>query len=215
VAAQEEGGEGAEDGEETSTQRSRRKKRELAAFESRGAKLKAVPDEPPPDDEEGEEGAGAPSGPPADAPCWPEVARALEGSPKELLLERQAGQEGRAWQVDPALFRCTSLNLLKLALKGADAAAPKPLRAVPDDLRFLTGQPPRRLLARFLRSLLTPLPPASRTRAAHPHLVQQRAGGAARCFWLAHGALLRRCRHERALTARPCVRPRRAGPEGF
>jgi len=157
VAAQEEGGEGDDDGEETSTQRSRRKKRELAAFESRGAKLKAVPDEPPPDDEEGEEGAGggAPSGPPADAPCWPEVARALEGSPKELLLERQAGQEGHAWQVDPALFRCTSLNLLKLSLKGADAAAPKPLRAVPDDLRFLTGQPPRRALARYCRHSLS------------------------------------------------------------
>ena len=144
MAAQEEGGEGDEDGEETSTQRSRRKKRELAAFESRGAKLKAVPDEPPPDDEEGEEGAGAASGPPADAPCWPEVARALEGSPKELLLERQAGQEGRDWAVDPALFRCVSLNLLKLSLKGADAAAPRPLRALPDDLRFLTGQRPMR-----------------------------------------------------------------------
>ncbi len=140
---QEEGGD-EENGEETSTQRSRRKKRELAAFESRGAKLKAVPDEPPPEDEEGEEGGGGgstvASGPPGDAPCWPEVARALEGSPKELLLERVAGQEGRAWAVDPALFRCASLNLLKLQLKAADAAAPKPLTQLPNDLRFLTGQ---------------------------------------------------------------------------
>ena len=142
MASQEEGGEGDEDGEETSTQRSRRKKRELAAFESRGAKLKAVPVEPPEDEagDEGGAGDGTAAGPPADGPCWPEVARALETSPKELLLERAAGQEGHAWAVDPALFRCSSLNLLKLSLKGADAAAPRPLKAMPDDLRFLTGQ---------------------------------------------------------------------------
>ena len=197
MAAQEEGGEGEDDGEETSTQRSRRKKRELAAFESRGAKLKAVPDEPPPEEEEGEEGGGggAASGPPADSPCWPEVSRALEGSPKELLLERQAGQEGRTWQVDPALFRCTSLNLLKLSLKGADAAAPKPLRAVPDDLRFLTGQTPRVHCSGVL-PLLTRLPLLSLPRrAAHPHFVQQRIGVAARRFRLAHGAPLCRWRH--------------------
>ena len=181
MAAQEEGGEGEDDGEETSTQRSRRKKRELAAFESRGAKLKAVPDEPPPEEEEGEEGGGggAASGPPADSPCWPEVSRALEGSPKELLLERQAGHEGRAWDVDPALFRCASLNLLKLSLKGADAAAPKPLRAVPDDLRFLTGLPVR-LFAALVCSLLSAHPASfSSHRAAHAHPVQQRAGVAA------------------------------------
>ena len=155
-----------------------------------------MPDEPPPEEEEGEEGGGggAASGPPADSPCWPEVARALESSPKELLLERQAGQEGRTWQVDPALFRCTSLNLLKLSLKGADAAEPKPLRAVPDDLRFLTGQSPCHVIACQLKLTFFPaLPPT--LRAAHSHSVQQRAGVAARRLRLAHGALLCRWRH--------------------
>ena len=206
VAAQEEGGE-EDDGEETSTQRSRRKKRELAAFESRGAKLKAVPDEPPEDEQGDDSGAGgggggaAAPGPPADAPCWPEVSRALEGSPKELLLERQAGQEGRDWAVDPALFRCASLNLLKLSLKGADAAAPRPLRTLPDDLRFLTGQSIARCALLAPRRLTLALP----RRAAHPHLVQQRAGGAARRLWLTHGAVPPRCRT--GLTQRADVLP--------
>ena len=189
---QEEGGE-EENGEETSTQRSRRKKRELAAFESRGAKLKAVPDEPPPDDEEGEEGGGgsaAASGPPADAPCWPEVARALEGSPKELLLERVAGQEGRAWAVDPALFRCASLNLLKLQLKGADAAAPKPLTQLPADLRFLTGQSRAAFALPCARSLALCV---WRLRPAHAHPVQQRAGVPPGRLRLPHGAHSPRC----------------------
>ena len=105
-----------------------------------------MPDEPPAEDEDEEEGASGASAaalssaPPADGPTWPEVARALEGSPKELLLEREGGAEGRTWTVDPVLFRCASLNLLKLQLKGADAQQPRPLTAVPDDLRFLTGE---------------------------------------------------------------------------
>jgi leucine-rich repeat protein SHOC2 len=147
-AAQEEGGEEAAAGgeEETSTQRSRRKKKEMDAFESRGAKLKAVPADAPEEEEDAESGGGggaaaaAASAPPRDAPTWPEVAKALESGPKELVLERGAGgmaDEGVC--VDPALWRCTSLNLLKLSLKGADAAAPKPLRALPDGIRFLTG----------------------------------------------------------------------------
>ncbi len=146
-AAQEEGGEEAAAGaeEETSTQRSRRKKKEMDAFESRGAKLKAVPADAPEEEEDAEGGSGgaasvAASAPPRDAPTWPEVAKALESGPKELVLERAAGgmaDEGVC--VDPALWRCTSLNLLKLSLKGADAAAPKPLRALPDGIRFLTG----------------------------------------------------------------------------
>ena len=139
------GGEGAE--EETSTQRSRRKKRELAAFESRGAKLKPLAPEAPPEDEDGDEagaggGAAKPpaAGPPADAPTWPEVAKALESGPKELILERPAGGLPDASAlIDPALWRCASVNLLKLSLRGADAAAPRPLRALPDDVRFLSG----------------------------------------------------------------------------
>jgi len=193
VTWQEEGGD-EENGEETSTQRSRRKKRELAAFESRGAKLKAVPDEPPPEDEEGEEGGGGgstvASGPPADAPCWPEVARALEGSPKELLLERAAGQEGRAWAVDPALFRCASLNLLKLQLKAADAAAPKPLTQLPNDLRFLTGQSRAAFTLPCARSRC---PRLLCIRAAHADSVQQRAGVPPGRLWLPHGAHPPRC----------------------
>ena len=154
---EEAGGAAAVAEEETSTQRSRRKRRELAAFESRGAKLAAA-------EATGEsgEGTGDAGGEPAagDEPAvpatWPEVARALEASPKELVIEREGGEfgdapgGGEASPLDPALWRCASLNLLKITL----SAAPHPLIALPPALGRLTGL--RSLL--LSRNGLTSLP---------------------------------------------------------
>ena len=115
------------DPEETSTQRSRRKRRELAAQESRGAKPSAKEAEEEEEEarEGGAGGGGADSMPPADvAPTWPEVAKALTSGQKELILaDRLAGDVDGAPLVDPALWRCTGLNLLNMSLKVRDVDA--------------------------------------------------------------------------------------------
>jgi hypothetical protein len=109
------------DPEETSTQRSRRKRRELAAQESRGAKpsAKEAEEEEPEARGGGADGGGSDALPPADvAPTWPEVAKALTSGQKELILaDRLAGDVDGAPLVDPALWRCTGLNLLNMSLK--------------------------------------------------------------------------------------------------
>ena len=112
------------DPEETSTQRSRRKRRELAAQESRGAKPSVKDAEE--EEEVGEARAGGAAGgageasPAADAaPTWPEVAKALTSGQKELILtDRLVGDvDGGSGVVDSALWRCTGLNLLNMSLK--------------------------------------------------------------------------------------------------
>jgi len=85
------------------------------------------------EEEEAAEAAAAASAP----PCWPEVARCLEAAPKELVLSRAAGGCPDGALVDPALWRCASLNLLQLQLSGEGGA--RPLTALPDGLGRLTG----------------------------------------------------------------------------
>ena len=113
VTWQEEGGD-EENGEETSTQRSRRKKRELAAFESRGAKLKAVPDEPPPEDEEGEEMTA----------LMMAAANGFEACVRELLY---AGASRHGLALSGPAFAVSLLPRPALAaLTRRDAQAPSP-----------------------------------------------------------------------------------------
>ena len=123
------------DPNETSTQRSRRKRRELAAQESRGAKAKDVAA----DDDEAPRAGSAAAGGGGDehidaAPTWPEVVKALESGQKELIINDARSSDGADWVVDPALWRCTGLNLLNMSLK-----APASLRSLPDGIGSLTG----------------------------------------------------------------------------
>lgn len=65
------------------------------------------------------------------------MARALESGAKELLLVDHAPGDFGGAHIDPALWSCASLNLLKLSLKGEGGA--RPLRSLPDTLGRLAG----------------------------------------------------------------------------
>jgi hypothetical protein len=90
---------------ETSTQRSKRKKKEMEALERRGEKPSAKVKNAGDDEEE------IPAGKAPEA-RWPETAKAKETEAKELAIERNKGDT----EVDPALFYIKSVNNLKLKL---------------------------------------------------------------------------------------------------
>jgi len=93
--------------DETSTQRSKRKKREMEALERRGER--SAPEKGAANGaRESEDGAsaGAPEA------RWPETVKAKESEAKEVSVERDKGDT----EVDPALFYVSSINNLKLKL---------------------------------------------------------------------------------------------------
>ncbi|OUS48406.1 hypothetical protein BE221DRAFT_189699 [Ostreococcus tauri] len=95
---------------ETSTQRSKRKKKELEALERRGEKKigkgKGQDEDDGDDSDDGERGGKAPE------PKWPETAQAMESQAKEVAIIR----DKKDVEVDPALFYVKSVNNLKLNL---------------------------------------------------------------------------------------------------
>ena len=91
---------------ETSTQRSKRKKKELEALERRGDKNAGKGKN---DDDNVDEDAHSGETP---EPKWPETLKAKEADAKEVSIERAKGDV----EVDPALFHLKSVNNLRLKL---------------------------------------------------------------------------------------------------
>ncbi len=90
---------------ETSTQRSRRKKKEMEALERRGDKT-ALKSKRETAVETGEDVGEAPEA------KWPETKKARDSEAKEVAIARDEGDV----EVDPALFYVKSINNLKLTL---------------------------------------------------------------------------------------------------
>ena len=90
---------------ETSTQRSRRKKKEMEALERRGDKT-ALKSKRETAVETGEDVGEAPEA------KWPETKKAWDSEAKEVAIARDEGDV----EVDPALFYVKSINNLKLTL---------------------------------------------------------------------------------------------------
>ncbi len=99
---------------ETSTQRSRRKKKEMEALERRGDKT-ALKSKRETAVETGEDVGEAPEA------KWPETKKARDSEAKEVAIARDEGDV----EVDPALFYVKSINNLKLTL-GASLATLSP-----------------------------------------------------------------------------------------